>query len=55
LTVRRGTEVAITALTRNQLVRVTWHMGSNPILSANQSSKEIQSSPNKLTNQYIHL
>lgn len=31
---RRGTEAVITALTRNQLVRVTWHMGSNPILSA---------------------
>lgn len=31
---RRGTEVVITALTRNQMVRVTWHMGSNPILSA---------------------
>ena len=32
---RRGTEVAITALTRNQMVRVTWHVGSNPTLSAN--------------------
>ena len=30
----RGTEVAITALTRNQMVRVTWHVGSNPTLSA---------------------
>jgi hypothetical protein len=26
--------VAITALTRNQMVRVTWHVGSNPTLSA---------------------
>ncbi len=30
----RGTEVAITALTRNQMVRETWHVGSNPTLSA---------------------
>ena len=31
---RRGTEAVITALTRNQMVRVTWHVGSNPTLSA---------------------
>ena len=37
----RGTEVAITALTRNQMVRVTWHVGSNPTLSANSAFKLI--------------
>jgi hypothetical protein len=26
--------VVITALTRNQLVRATWHVGSNPTFSA---------------------
>src|SRR3954466_8652551 len=36
---RRGTEVAITALTRNQMVRETWHVGSNPTLSANSRSR----------------
>ncbi len=35
---RRGTEVAITALTRNQMVRVTWHVGSNPTSSANYAN-----------------
>ena len=36
---RRGTEVVITAPTRNRMVRETWHKGSNPFLSATDSKQ----------------
>ena len=36
---RRGTEVVITALIRNQMVGVYRHVGSNPTLSATMFRK----------------
>ncbi len=50
----RGTEVAITALTRNQMVRVTWHVGSNPTLSANSAFKLVQLNPINTINTLLY-